>query len=197
MGSVALGFVGLTSALGLANMSLGSQFLFFKPSLDFVIYSVSRPSPFGDASPTWVLSAEWLLFPAVAVVTAVGGAISPAERGTEAAPARRALPVRMHGVPDPRVVGAARPRASLHHELSDPRDGAFGRIPAGPDPEAADSGEYPRGECPGPPCRRPDVRARRWEAGYSVPSRPWVYRGRWWSWQRRSACWSCSGRRGP
>lgn len=72
------GAAACTALLGAINLSLGSDFLFFRPSFTFAASTVRQLSPYHR--PDWVLSARWLVFPLVALVTALVWRVQGIER---------------------------------------------------------------------------------------------------------------------
>jgi hypothetical protein len=72
------GVVFCTAVLGVINVWLGSDFLFFRPSFAFAASTVLQPSAYHRGG--WVLNARWLIFPtAVFVSTAAWRALGIAD----------------------------------------------------------------------------------------------------------------------
>jgi len=65
------GAISLTCLLAIINWSLGGQFLFFLPSIQFTTTYVRQPNPWRVSSYTWLLSAASLVLPAVVLVSSV------------------------------------------------------------------------------------------------------------------------------
>lgn len=66
-----LGALTLTCILGIINLGLTGQFLFFLPSFRFATTYVSQPNPWRASSYMWIFSAASLVLPAVVLITSL------------------------------------------------------------------------------------------------------------------------------